>query len=43
MRRRQLLIIWAISEGRELAREANLLLTTKTSLTTKGEGQLPTV
>jgi len=41
MRRGQSLIVWAISEGREAAREVDLFLTGKTSLTTKGKGQLP--
>ena len=41
MRRGQSLIVWAISEGREAAREVDLFLTGKTSLSTKGKGQLP--
>ena len=41
MRRGQSLIVWAISEGREAAREVDLFLTGKTSLATKGKGQLP--
>ena len=43
MRRGQSLIVWAISEGREAAREVDLFLTGKTSLATKGKGQLPTI
>ena len=43
MRRGQSLIVWAISEGREAAREIDLFLTGKTSLATKGEGQLPKI
>ena len=43
MRRGQSLIVWAISEGREAAREVDLFLTGKTSLATKGKGQLPMI
>lgn len=40
MKRGQSLIVWAISEDREAVREIDLFLTGKTSLVTKGEGQL---
>ncbi len=40
MRRGQSLIVWAISEGREAAREVDLFLTGKTILPTKGKGDL---
>ncbi len=42
-RRGQSLIVWAISEGREAARAADLHLTGKTELPTKGAGDLPRV
>jgi glutamate synthase (NADPH) small chain len=41
MRRGQSLIVWAISEGREAAREVDLFLMGETSLPTKGKGELP--
>ena len=41
MRRGQSLIVWAISEGREAARNVDLFLMGKTSLPTKGKGDLP--
>ena len=41
MRRGQSLIVWAISEGREAAREVDLYLMGKTNLPTKGKGDLP--
>ena len=41
MRRGQSLIVWAISEGREAAREVDRYLMGTTSLPTKGEGDLP--
>jgi len=40
MRRGQSLIVWAISEGREAAREVDTFLMGKTLLPTKGEGDL---
>jgi len=40
MRRGQSLIVWAISEGREAAREVDAFLMGKTLLPTKGEGDL---
>ncbi len=43
MRRGQSLIVWAISEGREVAREVDMFLTGKTLLPTKGEGNLLSV
>lgn len=43
MRRGQSLIVWAISEGREAARHIDIFLMGKTSLPTKGEGDLPSV
>ena len=43
MRRGQSLIVWAISEGREAAREVDIYLTGDTDLPTKGEGDLPGV
>jgi glutamate synthase (NADPH/NADH) small chain len=43
MRRGQSLIVWAISEGREAARHVDIFLMGKTSLPTKGEGDLPSV
>lgn len=41
MRRGQSLIVWAISEGREAARVADLFLMGYTNLPTKGNGDLP--
>jgi len=41
MRRGQSLIVWAISEGREAAREVDLYLMGYTNLPTKGTGDLP--
>ena len=41
MRRGQSLIVWAISEGREAAREVDLYLMGFTNLPTKGKGDLP--
>jgi glutamate synthase (NADPH/NADH) small chain len=41
MRRGQSLIVWAISEGREAARAADLFLMGYTNLPTKGKGDLP--
>ncbi len=41
MRRGQSLIVWAISEGREAARTADLFLMGYTNLPTKGKGDLP--
>ena len=43
MRRGQSLIVWAISEGREAAREVDLFLMGSTNLPTKGNGDLPTL
>ncbi|CAM4066306.1 glutamate synthase subunit beta [Flavobacterium branchiophilum] len=43
MRRGQSLIVWAISEGREAAREVDLYLMGSTNLPTKGKGDLPTL
>ena len=43
MRRGQSLIVWAISEGREAAREVDLFLMGSTNLPTKGNGDLPSV
>ncbi|WP_264520786.1 glutamate synthase subunit beta [Flavobacterium sp. N1994] len=43
MRRGQSLIVWAISEGREAAREVDLYLMGYTNLPTKGTGDLPTL
>ncbi len=43
MRRGQSLIVWAISEGREAARHVDIFLMGKTSLPTKGAGDLPSV
>lgn len=42
MRRGQSLIVWAISEGREAAREIDQFLMGETNLPTKGPGDLPT-
>lgn len=39
-RRGQSLIVWAISEGRELARQIDIFLTGKSTLPTKGDGDL---
>ncbi|NOQ91078.1 MAG: glutamate synthase small subunit [Flavobacteriaceae bacterium] len=41
MRRGQSLIVWAINEGREAAREVDLFLMGKSNLPTKGSGNLP--
>jgi glutamate synthase (NADPH/NADH) small chain len=41
MRRGQSLIVWAISEGREAAREVDNYLMGFTNLPTKGNGDLP--
>ncbi|SHJ16641.1 glutamate synthase (NADH) small subunit [Mesonia phycicola] len=41
MRRGQSLIVWAISEGREAAREVDKYLMGKSELPTKGPGDLP--
>jgi glutamate synthase (NADPH/NADH) small chain len=35
------LIVWAISEGREAAREVDIYLMGKSDLATKGDGDLP--
>ena len=43
MRRGQSLIVWAISEGREAAREVDLYLMGSTNLPTKEGGDLPSV
>jgi glutamate synthase (NADPH/NADH) small chain len=43
MRRGQSLIVWAISEGREAAREVDLYLMGSTNLPTKGNGDLPSM
>uniref|UniRef100_UPI0031CDBC44 FAD-dependent oxidoreductase n=2 Tax=unclassified Flavobacterium TaxID=196869 RepID=UPI0031CDBC44 len=43
MRRGQSLIVWAISEGREAAREVDLFLMGSTNLPTKGKGDLPSL
>ncbi len=40
MRRGQSLIVWAISEGREAARQVDIYLMGKSDLTTKGNGDL---
>ena len=40
MRRGQSLIVWAISEGREAAREVDIFLTGQSNLPTKGKGDL---
>ena len=40
-RRGQSLIVWAIAEGRELARQIDLYLMGSSDLPTKGEGDLP--
>lgn len=41
MRRGQSLIVWAISEGREAARQVDIYLMGKSDLATKGNGDLP--
>ncbi len=41
MRRGQSLIVWAISEGREAAREADVFLMGSSNLPIKGQGELP--
>ena len=43
MRRGQSLIVWAINEGREAAREVDIYLMGASNLTTKGSGDLPGV
>ncbi len=43
MRRGQSLIVWAINEGREAAREVDLFLMGASNLPTKGQGDLPGV
>ena len=43
MRRGQSLIVWAINEGREAAREVDLFLMGTSNLPTKGSGDLPGV
>jgi len=43
MRRGQSLIVWAINEGREAAREVDLFLMGESNLPTKGSGNLPNV
>jgi len=43
MRRGQSLIVWAISEGREAAREVDIYLMGESSLPTKGNGDLPSL
>jgi len=43
MRRGQSLIVWAINEGREAAREVDLFLMGESNLRTKGTGDLPGV
>ena len=43
MRRGQSLIVWAISEGREAARQVDLYLMGSSDLPTKEGGDLPTV
>ncbi|MFW5973484.1 MAG: glutamate synthase subunit beta [Bacteroidota bacterium] len=43
MRRGQSLVVWAISEGREAARGVDTYLVGRSSLATKGEGDLPRV
>jgi glutamate synthase (NADPH/NADH) small chain len=42
-RRGQSLIVWAISEGRECARQVDIFLTGRSDLPAKGEGDLPRV
>ena len=43
MRRGQSLIVWAINEGREAAREVDLFLMGVSNLPTKGKGDLPAI
>ena len=43
MRRGQSLIVWAINEGREAAREVDLFLMGESNLPTKGSGDLPII
>ena len=43
MRRGQSLIVWAINEGREAAREADIFLMGSSNLPAKGQGDLPGV
>ena len=43
MRRGQSLIVWAINEGREAAREVDLFLMGVSNLPAKGQGDLPSV
>jgi len=43
MRRGQSLIVWAIHEGREAAREVDIFLMGKSNLPKKGEGDLPAI
>jgi glutamate synthase (NADPH/NADH) small chain len=43
MRRGQSLIVWAISEGREAAKQVDLYLMGSTNLPTKGNGDLPSL
>ena len=43
MRRGQSLIVWAISEGREAAREVDIFLMGESNLPTKGNGDLPLI
>ena len=43
MRRGQSLIVWAINEGREAAREVDLYLMGESNLPVKGQGDLPGV
>ena len=42
MHRGQSLIVWAISEGREAAREVDIFLMGESNLLSKGKGDLPT-
>ncbi|MCB0459368.1 MAG: glutamate synthase subunit beta [Flavobacteriaceae bacterium] len=43
MHRGQSLIVWAISEGREAAREVDIFLMGESNLPAKGKGDLPTI
>ena len=43
MRRGQSLIVWAINEGREAAREVDIFLMGSSNLPIKGQGDLPGV
>ena len=43
MRRGQSLIVWAINEGREAAREVDIFLMGASNLPIKGQGDLPGV